>query len=437
MPKLTTYSRFRIRIFLSVLVGLFVMPTPGFGQLGPFDRESARTMLQTVKEDLKKNYYDPGLRGLNLDERFKEVEERIKKAQTRDQLIIPIAQAVLDLNDSHTFFLPPFRAARVRYGWTMQMVGDACFVTEVNPKSDAAAKGLKMGDRVLTVDGHQPTRESLWKMNYRYYALAPTRSIRLSVISPGDTQPREIEILSRIEKTEEKTYYFTNIWRYNSETRLEDDRFYEQEGVIVWRMPGFDIEPEQADRIMERVRKFKALVLDLRDNGGGYQVTLERFAGYFFDHDIKIADLKGRKEMKPMLAKTRGEKIYKGQLIVLIDSRSGSAAELFARIVQLQKRGTVIGDQSAGAVMVSMGFPHETGVGGTLYYGASITIADVIMTDGKSLEKIGVTPDEVALPTGLDMAAPRDPVLARAAKAAGIDITPEKAGTLFPLVWLK
>ena len=437
MPKLTTYSLFRIRFFLSVLLVVFVMPTPGFGQLGPFDRESARTMLQTVKEDLKKNYYDPSLRGFNLDERFKEVEERIKKAQTRDQLIIPIAQAMLDLNDSHTFFLPPFRAARVRYGWTMHMIGDACFVAEVNPKSDAAAKGLKMGDRVLAVDGHQPTRDNLWKMNYRYYALAPTRSIRLSVISAGETQPREIEILSKIEKTEEKTDYFTNIWRYNSETRLEDDRFYEQEGVVVWRMPGFDIEPERADRLMERVRKFNALVLDLRDNGGGYQVTLERFAGYFFDHDIKIADLKGRKEMKPMLAKTRGEKIYKGQLVVLIDSRSGSAAELFARIIQLEKRGTVIGDQSAGAVMVSRGYPHETGVGGTLYYGTSITIADVIMTDGKSLEKTGVSPDELALPTGSDIAARRDPVLARAAKAAGIDITPEKAGTLFPLEWLK
>lgn len=152
----------------------------------------------------------------------------------------------------------------------------------------------------------------------------------------------------------------------------------------------------------------------------------------FLAHDIKIADLKRRKEMKPMLAKTRGEKIYKGQLVVLIDSRSGSAAELFARITQLEKRGTVIGDQSAGAVMVSRSYPRETGVGGTLYYGTSVRIADAIMTDGKSLERIGVTPDEVALPTGSDLAARRDPALARAAKAAGIDITPEKAGTLFP-----
>ena len=408
-----------------------------YGQLGPYDRDSARVMLSEVRDDLKKNYYDANLRGLNLDERVKEAEERIKKAQTRDQLIIPIAQVMLDLNDSHTFFLPPFRAARVRYGFRMRMVGDDCFITDVNPKSDAATKGLLAGDRVLSVDGYQPKRENLWKMNYRYYALMPSRSIRLSISRPGEAQPREIEVLSKIEKTEEKTYYFTNIYRYNSETRLEDDVFYEQDGVIIWRMPGFDVSPERVDELMGRVRKFKALVLDLRGNGGGYQVSLERFAGYFFDHDVKIADLKSRKELKPILAKTRGTNVYKGQLIVLVDSESGSAAELFARIVQLEKRGRVIGDHSAGAVMTSKSYSHETGVGGTLYFGTSITIADVIMPDGKELERVGVSPDEQVLPKAEDIARHRDPLLAHAADTLGMKLTPEKAGTLFTIEWLK
>jgi C-terminal processing protease CtpA/Prc len=406
-------------------------------QLGPFDRDSARSMLEAVKDDLKKNYYDPNWRGMNIEERFKDGDERLKQAQTRDQLIITIAQILLDLNDSHTFFLPPFRAARVRYGWNMQMVGDACFVTEVNPKSDAGAKGLRVGDEVLEVDGHRPTRDNLWKMNYRYYALMPARSIRLSVRGAGDQQAREIEVLSKVEKTAETAFYFTNIWRYNSETRLEDDRFYEQGDLVVWRMPTFDISPEQVDRLVERVRKFKTLILDLRGNGGGYQVTLERLAGYFFDHDVKIADLKGRKEMKPILAKTRGDKVFKGQLVVLVDSESGSAAELFARMVQLEKRGTVIGDRTAGAVMTSKGYDHQIGVGGTLYYGTSITIADVIMPDGKSLEKVGVIPDELVLPSASDIAGRRDPVLTRAAAIAGVQLPPEKAGTLFPVEWLK
>jgi carboxyl-terminal processing protease len=395
-------------------------------------------MLTEVKNDLKKNYYDPGFRGMDLDARVKEAEERLKQAQTRDQLIISIAQVLLDLNDSHTFFLPPFRAARVSYGWRMQMFGDDCLITDVNPKSDAAAKGLKAGDTVLAVDGYRPTRENLWKMNYRYYALMPARSVRLSVQSPGEEKPREIEALAKIEKTAEVAQYFTNIWRYNSELRFEDDRVVEMGDLIVWRMPGFDVEPEHVDRIMDRVRKFKTLVLDLRGNGGGFQITLERLAGYFFTRDIKIADLKGRKEMKPILAKTQGEgRLFKGQLVVLLDSTSASAAELFAHVVRLEKRGTVIGERTAGAVMTSRGYDHQVGVGGTLYYGASVTIADVIMPDGKSLEHSGLTPDEVIMPSGADIAARRDPVLARAAAIAGVQLTPEKAGALFPVEWRK
>ncbi|MDT4954197.1 MAG: hypothetical protein QOJ02_2335 [Acidobacteriota bacterium] len=439
--KKTPHLFWRIAAFagtLCLLLTFFAGLEPASAQsLGPFDRDGARAMLAAVKDDLSHNYYDAGLRGMNLEARIKEAGEIIKQAQTRDQLIITIAQIMLDLNDSHTFFLPPFRAARVWYGWRMRMVGDACLVTEVNPKSDAAAKGLKAGDVVLTVDGYSPSRVNLWKMYYRYYALMPTRSIRLLVRSQGDAQPHQIEVLSKIEKTEEVTEFYTNIWRYNSETRLEDDRFYEQGELLVWHMPGFDISPEHLDAIMGRVRKFKTLVLDLRGNGGGYQVVLERLAGYLFDHDVKIADLKGRKEMKPILAKTRADKVFKGQLIVLVDSESASAAELFARIVQLEKRGIVIGDRTAGMVMTARSYDHQTGINGTLYFGTSVTIADVIMPDGKSLESVGVTPDEILLPGGSDIAERRDPVLTRAAAIAGLQLEPEKAGKLFPVEWLK
>lgn len=428
------------RTFQLVLLGMIVTVTSHsvLAQgMSRFDRESGYSMLEEIKEDVKKNYYDPSFRGMNLDTRFAAAREEITKAKTRDQLIVTIAQVLLELNDSHTFFYPPFRAARILYGWKMQMIGDGCIVTAVNPKSDAATKGLKAGAVVLKVDGYRPRRDNIWKMNYRYYALMPASSIHLSILNPGETVPREIDVMSKIEKTEAVPFIYTNIFRYNSEMRYEDDRFHEQADTIVWHMPGFDLEPDRVDHIMTRVRGFKTLILDLRGNGGGYQVTLERLASYFFDHDVKIGDLKGRKEMKPILAKSLAEKGFKGKLIVLVDNESGSASELFARIIQLEKRGSVIGDNSGGAVMTSRGYDHKTGVGGTLYYGTSITIADVIMPDGKSLENSGVKPDLVVIPTPADIAERRDPVLVQAAKLAGIELTPEKAGTLFPLVWSK
>jgi C-terminal processing protease CtpA/Prc len=97
----------------------------------------------------------------------------------------------------------------------------------------------------------------------------------------------------------------------------------------------------------------------------------------------------------------------------------------------------VIGDRTAGAVMQSRGFHQMLGEGEGVIYGASITNADVIMADGKSLERVGVTPDELLLPTAADLAARRDPVLSRAAATAGFELPPDKAGAMFPIEWRK
>ena len=70
-----------------------------------------------------------------------------------------------------------------------------------------------------------------------------------------------------------------------------------------------------------------------------------------------------------------------------------------------------------------------------VFYGASITEADLILTDGKSLEHTGVTPDEVVLPSAEDLASDRDPVLAYAAGHLGVQLTPEDAGRMFPFEW--
>jgi len=83
-------------------------------------------------------------------------------------------------------------------------------------------------------------------------------------------------------------------------------------------------------------------VIDMRGNPGGIVKTLEQLTARLFDHDVKIADLKGRKSMKPSVAKKR-KTPFTGKTVVLVDSDSASAAEVLARVIQLEKRGLVGG----------------------------------------------------------------------------------------------
>jgi len=208
--------------------------------------------------------------------------------------------------------------------------------------------------------------------------------------------------------------------------------------LMVWKFEEFAHAESEIDAVMAKARKHKGLVIDLRGNGGGAERTMLRVIGNLFDRDVNVGEIKRRKETKPLVARTRGgDNVYKGDLVVLVDSGSGSASELFARVIQLEKRGTVLGDRTAGAVMRSRMHPHESGVDVVAPYGASVTDADIVMTDGQSLEHVGVTPDKPMLPTAADMAAGRDPVLAYAASLVGVKLEPEKAGTFFPYKWPK
>ena len=428
-------------LWLLVFIIVLGCTHPVLSQISSSDRDRGIIMLKAARDDIRKNYYDPAFRGIDLDARTKLAEEKIKQAKSNGEMFGIIAQMLLEFNDSHTIFLPPPRSARIEYGWQMQTFGDDCFVIAVKPKSDAEAKGLKPGDKVLKIDGIAPNRSNLWVYNYLYNALSPRPLVNVEVQSPGD-QPRQLELKAKIQPGK-KVFDLTDTidlnayWRdLEDEARLNDHRAIEvNKDIVIWKMPQFDLTPDGVDERVDKIKKYKTLILDLRRNGGGLVETLQRLVGNLFDRDITIGNLKLRKESKPMLAKTRGDSGYKGQVFVLVDSESGSASEVLARVVQLEKRGTVLGDRTNGKVMRSRLYPHQIGLETVIFYGVSVTDADIIMGDGKSLEGTGVSPDEVLLPTAEDLRSQKDPVLARAVAIAGGTLDPVDAGKMFPFKW--
>lgn len=397
--------------------------------LDRIERERVDQMLQRLKADLEEHYYDPKYHGLDLDARFTAAREKLKQATSLGQALGIAAQTLLDLDDSHTFFLPPSRPGIVDYGWEMQAIGDKIYVMAVRPKSDAEKAGLKPGDLVISVENFKPVRKDLWKVYYYFYALSPRRGLHVVVQSPGG-EPRELDVPAKVREGN-----VLDPFNLVDKQGPKQHRFYKEGDVAVWKMGSFNLDEPEVDGKIGGVDSSKTLIFDLRGNGGGLVLMLEQLVGHFFDRQVKIGDVKRRSEVKVMRSNKLGGTPYQGKVIVLIDSDSASASELFARTMQIEKRGLVLGDRSSGSVMQSKRHVHEIGAYGVVFYGASITDADIIMTDGKSLEHVGVIPDELLLPTAEDLAAKRDPVLARALELAGIKMTPEKAGTLFPKEW--
>ena len=401
------------------------------------DRDRGQVMLRMIKTELKKNYYDPAFRGMDVDARFKIASDKIKEAASVGQIFGIIAQVLVELDDSHTFFIPPSRATTTEYGWSMQMYGDRCYISEVDKGSDAEAKGVKPGDEVLEAGGYKIDRANLWKFQYLYNTLRPQPGVRVIIRSPKG-EPRQLDLLAKQEEGRRMidltayNEYMDLVRKAQRDAELGRDRFMSfGDQLLIWKMNEFDLTDSQIDDAMSRAKKHKALILDLRGNSGGWVTTVTRLTANLFDRDIKIGDSKSRKETKPVLAKTRGEKAYKGKLTILVDSQSASASEVLARTVQLEKRGTIIGDQTAGAVMTSRQYQEEIGIDVVVFFAASITVSDLIMPDGNSLEHRGVMPDEIRIPAAEDLAANRDVVMAYAASREGINLDPIEAGKFF------
>lgn len=428
---------------LIVVLGLL---TNGWCQkITRMDRDRALSMLQEISSDVKKHYYDPKFHGVNWDAKVEEMKGKIKASDSNNRALSEIAAALDSLDDSHTFFLPPSHALRYDYGWQGQVIGERCFVLRVRPGSDAEKKGVKAGDELVALNGFNPTRENLWKMWYVFNTLRPQPVLRLDLRDPAGKQ-RQVDVVTTMIDKKLVTDLTGggaggDIWDMVRESEdaahLGRAQFAEVgDDVGILKFPGFHFDESEIDSLIGKARKHKALVVDLRGNGGGSVDTLKFLISGCFEKEVRVGDRVGRSEHKPLIAKTHGRP-FTGKLVVLVDSKSASAAELFARVVQIEKRGTVLGDRSSGLVMEAKRYSYSTGIETKVFYGASITDADLIMTDGKSLEHNGVLPDEAVLPSAEDLANGRDPVLARAVEIAGARISPEAAGKLFPYQWPK
>lgn len=403
------------------------------------DLFKVRGMLRDGCEAVKQHYYDATFHGVDLDARFKEYDEKLKSAPSMNVGITLVAGFLDGLKDSHTYFQPPPHSYTIDYGYRLAVIGDDVYVARVRPGTDAASK-VTAGDRVMSLNGNGVGRESFNRMQYLLSVLQPQPTTRLALRDPSGTE-RAVAVETKVTQGRAVREFSSAAMQdmeleQQAADHLSRPRHIEQGGVMIWKLPVFALKNADIDEFFAIARKHATLVLDLRGNPGGLVDNLRRMLGSVFPEEVPIGTRVTRNGKAPLSAKSRGTDAFSGKLIVLIDGASGSSAELFARVVQLEKRGVVIGDRSAGVVMEAMGYGGAQGsLDLAIFYGFMVTDADLLMKDGRSLEGTGVAPDELLLPTGQDLAMGRDPVLARAAKLAGLDMDAVAAGKLFPFEW--
>ena len=71
------------------------------------EQERGREILDTVKKDIIKNYYDPTFGNKDIEGIFKTAEARINQATAVGQILGIVAQTLMLLDDSHTYLVPP------------------------------------------------------------------------------------------------------------------------------------------------------------------------------------------------------------------------------------------------------------------------------------------------------------------------------------------
>lgn len=139
----------------------------------------------------------------------------------------------------------------------------------------------------------------------------------------------------------------------------------------------------------------KALVIDLRDNPGGWVDDAQKVADMFLEEG-NVASLVYRDGTTELYTTTTDGKENPIPLVVLVNEYSASASEILAGALQDRGRATIVGTQTFGKGVVQYVLPV-----GTRGAGMQLTVAQYYTPNGNEVHKVGITPDiEASLPEG-------------------------------------
>ena len=238
----------------------------------------------------------------------------------------------------------------------------------VYPGGPAATAGLVPGDRVINVDKKKFSGTHL-------------TAAHVNNLFRGD---KDSEILLSVLHADSKTIKQYPIKRGHVDLSSLDAAYMvtPQTGYI--KISKFALTTDADFRgALSKLKTLgmKKLVLDIRQNGGGYLNAATALADEFLKKDKLIVYTKGIHEERRDYFATDSGMFQDGKLAVMIDEYSASASEILAGALQDQDRAIIVGRRSFGKGLVQQQFPFGDGSA------INLTVARYYTPSGRSIQK--------------------------------------------------
>jgi carboxyl-terminal processing protease len=307
------------------------------------------------------------------------------------------------LGDQHSSYMNPqeFSDANVSINGKYTGIGawvdtTGEYLTVVSPMKGFPAEkaGLQPGDEIRAVDGVDMTGINPELVRLKVVGPAGS-SVHLSIYRSGSDKLLEFDIIREDIVIPSVTGEITkdNI-AYVSITTFGDTTAADLHKVLEELMP----------------KQPKGLILDLRNNGGGYLNAAIDVASEFIGSGVIVYEQYGDGTRQTFEAKPGGL-ATEIPMVVLVNEGSASASEIVAGAIQDHGRGKLLGVTTYGKGSVQQWIPLSEDQGAV-----RVTIAKWLTPNDRTIHKIGLTPDVVVERTIDDIKAGKDPQLDAAVK---------------------
>ncbi|MDR7435530.1 MAG: S41 family peptidase [Armatimonadota bacterium] len=307
-----------------------------------------------------------------------------------DRLMYGAAKGMLEaLGDPYTRFMEP-RAYRIfqedargvfnGIGIFIDIRDGHLIVVQPIEGTPAHRKGLRPGDKILSIDGVSTKDMALQEAVMRIRGPAGT-TVRLKLEREG--RVFEVEIVRA--KIQIDTVQGPEIVDAAVRKELEQERLGYVRILTFNEATSRDFEETLRPMVQRGIR---GLILDLRNNGGGLLDSVIKVADDFLEGGpvVYVVDRNGKKEA----SMAKGGAIFKGPVVVLVNEFTASAAEILAGALQDRLDAPLVGVQTFGKGVIQTIVPLPGGAA------ASITTARYLTPKGRDIHKKGLSPTVVA-----------------------------------------